>query len=250
MGFAEDAGEVGSGVAQYLTGGLEGGSFCEIDPAGFFSLGGISVRDNVALFPEDKFYSLSRQDLVVFTGSEPRLERPGFLQAVLDVAERCGVVEICTVSGLMSSMAHTAPRRVLAVFNKPELREKLRGHELDYMTWEGQPALNSFLLWSAGRRDIPGVSLWLTVPFYLAAAGDPAARKKALEFLDARFDLGLDLSDISEEAARQDQRLAELRIRSPEVDGCIEKLEKDLAVTQEEGQRLAGDVAEFLRSGY
>ena len=191
---------------------------------------------------------MSRPDLVLLAGNEPRLDRSGFLQTILDVAEhRCGVVELYTFSGIMSSAAHTTPRSVLAVFNQPEIQESLQGYGLDSMTWEGQPAFNSFLLWAARQRGIPGASLWPTVPFYLAAVGDPEARRKVLGFLDARFDLGLDLSDVDEEVARQNERLAELRSRSSEVNGYIERLETDLALTQEEGEKLAGEVADFLR---
>ncbi len=248
ISFAEDAGGVANGVARYLIEKLDGCSFAEIEPAGFFPLGGVAVRDNVAQFPEDRFYSLSREDLALFAGSEPQIERFGFLQRVLDVAEHyCKAADLYTVSGIMSSVAHTAPRSILAVFNQPELQRRLRSYDLDNMTWEGQPALNSFLLWAAQRREIPAVSLWTTVPFYLASVGDPASRRRVLEFLDARFDLGLDLSDIDEEAARLNERLARLRSGSSEVDNLIEKLEVSLALSQEEGAKLAGEVAEFLK---
>jgi proteasome assembly chaperone (PAC2) family protein len=221
-----------------------------VDPAGFFPLSGVTVQDDVAQFPQDKLYCVSRPDLVILAGNEPRLERLGFLQAILDIAEHyCGIVELYTVSGIMSSVAHTSPRRILAVFNEPEIQKRLRSYDLDNMSWEGQPALNSFLLWAAQRRDIPGVSLWPAVPFYLSGIGDPAAHKKVLEFLDARFDLGLDLSDIDEAVAKQNEQLAELRSRSSEIDNYIEKLEVNLALTQEEGEKLAREVAEFLRQG-
>jgi proteasome assembly chaperone (PAC2) family protein len=250
VGFAEDAGGVGGGVAQHLIAKLDGESFCDVDPAAFFPLGGVTVQDDVAQFPEDKLYSVSRPDLVVFSGNEPRLERLEFLRAVLDVAEHyCRVVEMYTVSGIMSSIAHTTPRSTLAVFNQPDLQKRLRTYDLDSMTWEGQPALNSFLLWAAQRRDIPGVSLWPTVPFYLASVGDPAARRKVLQFLDTRFELGLDLSDLQAEVAKQNERLAELRSSSSEVDNLIEKLEVSMALTQEEGEKLTTEVTEFLRRG-
>jgi len=248
VAFAEDAGGVASGVAGHLIDRLEGCSFAEIQPDGFFPLGGVAVRDNVAQFPEDRFYSLSREDLALFSGSEPQIDRFGFLQRVLDVAEHyCKVVDLYTVSGIMSSVAHTAPRSILAVFNQPELQRRLRSYDLDNMTWEGQPALNSFLLWAARRREIPALSLWTTVPFYMASVGDPASRRKVLEFLDARFDLGLDFSEIDGETARLNERLATLRSRSSEVDNLIEKLEVGMALSQEEGTKLVGEVTEFLR---
>jgi len=55
------------------------------------------------------------------------------------------------------------------------------------MNWKGPPAINSYLLWVAKKRDIPGVSLWAEIPFYLAVGEDFQAIKIGLSFLDKKF---------------------------------------------------------------
>jgi predicted ATP-grasp superfamily ATP-dependent carboligase len=119
---------------------------------------------------------------------------------------------------------------------------------MDYETPPGQrPTLNSFLLWVAKRRNIAAASLWVPIPFYLVAAEDPQAWRKTVEFLDRRFGLGIDFRDLDEDAARQNEKLAELRSRSSEVDSYIRKLESNLGLTQEENEKLVKEVAELFR---
>ena len=248
VGFSEDAGKLAPKVIDYLNEKIKAESFCEIEPSEFFALGGVAVENDVAQFPESIFYCGERKDLVIFKGSEPRFERHQFLQTVLDVAEHhCKVKELYTISGTISSVAHTTPRSILTVFNRSEFQKKLQGYGLEDMDWEGRPALNSFLLWVAERRNIPGVSLWPVLPFYLASVDDLKAQKRVLEFLDKRFDLGIDFNDINEDVARQDEKIAQLRSRSPEVDNCVGRLESNLTLTEEENEKLAREVEEFLR---
>ena len=248
VGFSEDAGRLAPKVIDCLNAKIKGESFCEIELSEFFPLGGVAVEDNIAQFPESKFYCGERNDLVIFKGSEPRFEWYQFLQTVLDVAEHhCKIKELYTISGTISSIAHTTPRSILTVFNRQEFQKQLRGYGLKNMNWEGQPALNSFLLWVAERRNIPGVSLWPVVPFYLAGVDDSKAQKKVLEFLDKRFGLGIDFSDINEEVVKQNEKIAQLRSISPEVDNYIQKLESNLTLNEEESEKIVRGVAEFLR---
>ncbi len=253
VGWSEDAGKLGTKVADYLNKKLGGEEFGEIEPADFFPLGGVSVEDDVAQFPESKFYWCREKHLVILKSNQPGSEWHRFLNSVLDVAEDyCHAKELYTIGGMVSLAAHTSPRELLAVANSPEMREILSQYDLargfDYETAPGQrPTLSSFLLWVAKRRKIAAASLWVPIPFYLVAAEDPRAWRKTVEFLDRRFGLGIDLGDLDEDVARQDEKIAELRSRSSEVDSYIRKLESNLGLTEEENEKLVREVEEFLR---
>jgi proteasome assembly chaperone (PAC2) family protein len=144
-------------------------------------------------------------------------------------------------------LAHTASRRILAVFNQPEFHKRLQGYGLEDMTWEGPPAISSYLLWVAKRRGISGVSLWPEVPFYLAAEEDPRAVKLTLSFLDRRFNLGLNFSRLDEEAKRQGERIAQLRNENLEINKSIAMLERGLRLSEEEQVKLARGVYQVLK---
>lgn len=252
VGWNEDAGKLGPKVINYLIRKLGAKEFAEIEPQEFFPLGGVAVEDDVAQFPESKFYCCQEKKLVIFISNLPRADWYKFLNSALDVAEHCHAEELYTVGGMVTLSAHTAPRALLATANSPEMKEVLSQYDLardmDYETPPGQrPTLSSFLSWLAKRRNLPGASLWVPVPFYLVAAEDPQASRKALEFLDKRLGLGIDLRDLDEEVARQNERIDQVRIRFPEIDSYIRRLENNLSLTQEESERLVKEIQEALR---
>jgi predicted ATP-grasp superfamily ATP-dependent carboligase len=253
VAWSEDAGKLGSRVVDYLNKRLQGQVFAEIDPADYFALDGVSVQDDVAQFPDSKFYSCQEKNLVIFKSNLPRAEWYEFLNSVLDVAEHsCKVKELYTIGGMVSSSAHTTPRVLLAIANSPEMKEVLKQYDLasdmDYETPPGQrPTLSSFLLWAAKRRNIAGASLWVPVPFYLVATEDPGAWRKVIEFLNRRFGLGIDLGNLDQEVAKQNEKIADVRSQHPELDGYINKLESNVSLTMDENEKLAEQMEELLR---
>ncbi len=253
IGWSEDAGKLGPKVVDYLNKKLGGKEFGEIEAEHFFPLEGVSVGDDIAQFPESKFYYCQQKNLVIFKSDSPRFEWYRFLNSVLDVAEHyCHVKELYTIGSMISPSAHTAPRELLAVANSPEMKKVLSQYDLagdlDYETPPGQrPTLSSFLQWVARRRNIAGASLWVPIPFYLISTEDPRAWRKTVEFFDKRFGLGLDFTDLDEEVARQNEKIAQVRIRFPEIDNYIQKLESNLSLTQEENEKLVQEIEGFLR---
>jgi proteasome assembly chaperone (PAC2) family protein len=247
VGWQEDASRLGPKVIDYLNQHIKGRCFCEVEPVKFFPLGGVAIDDDIAQFPVSRFYAGTRKDLVIFESNQPPHERYRFLNIILDVAQYyCKINELYTVSGAIAPIAHTTPRRLMAVFNQAEFQGRLRGYELENMTWEGPPHINSFLLWLAQRRDIPGVSLWPEVAFYLAATEDLKAVKSALSFFNRRFDLGLDFTGLDSQIKVQIEKIASLRRENPEIDRYIRTLEVGLSLNEEEQFKLAQGVTEFL----
>jgi len=253
VGWSADAGKLGAKVTDYLNRKLGGESFCEIEPLEFFAFEGVTIEDDLVQFPESKFYACPENNLLVFTSPQPSYEWYKFLNLVLDVAgQYYHVKELHAVGGMVSISAHTAPRELLSVFNSPELKEALSHYDLttglDYETPLGQrPTLNSFLLWAARRRKIPGISLWVPIPFYLIPVDDPKAQRRVMEFFNQRFNLGIDLSDLDEEIRHQEQTIAEARDSLPDIEKSIRKLEGSLGLSEEEGQRLVQEIEKLLR---
>jgi proteasome assembly chaperone (PAC2) family protein len=248
VGWQEDAGKLGPKVIEYLNRHIKAKVFSEIEPVNFFPLGGVAIENDVAQFPVSRFYiGDERRDLVIFESNEPPYERCRFLNSVLDVGIKyCKIKELYTVSGTTSLIAHTSPRRLLAVFNQPEFQKRLRNYQLEDMTWEGPPAINSYLLWLAQKRSMAGLSLWPEVTFYLAATEDPKAAKVVLSFFNERFDLGLDLTELDLEIKDQSEKLARLRREEPQIDRYIRTLEVGLSLDGEAQLRLARAVSEFF----
>ncbi len=252
ISWSEDAAQLGPKVVEFLIKKLGGEMFCEIEPLAFFPLGEVEIRDDLIQFPESEFFACKNQNLIIFKSYAPRYEWYDFLNLTLDVAEHCGVKEFYSIGGMVSLAAHTNPRRVLAVFNKAELRETLAGYglntDMDFRTPPGgRPTLSSFLLWIAKRRNIGGANLWVETPFYLATNEDSRARKTAIEFLDKRFDLAIDLSEVNQQIQEQEEKINQLRTEKPEIDGYIKKLERSEPLTHDEGEKLVKEMDELFK---
>ncbi len=253
VGWNEDAANLGANVVDYLNKKLGTEDIGEVEPMDFFPLGGVSVEDDIAQFPESKLYCSYEKNLVILKSNAPRAEWHRFLNSVLDVAEHyCHVKEIYTIGAMVSLSAHTTPRELLSVSNLPGMKNALGQYHLDrgmdYETPPGQrPTLSSFLLWVAKNRGIPAASLWVPIPFYLLATEDVAACRRVVDFFDRRLSLGIDLRDLDDVAARQNEKLAEIRFSFPEVDSRIKNLESNVALSQEDSEKLAKDIEEYLK---
>lgn len=252
VGWSIDAGDLGNRVTRYLIQKLGGASFCSLDPAEFFSMGGIIIEEDVVQFPQSEFFGFPEYDLVVLQSAPPTQEWYRFLNVTLDVAQNhCHARELYTVGGMISPRAHTTPRELAGVFNSLDLRDSLAvypvSRDMDYETPPGQlPTLSSFLLWTARRRNLPGASLWVPIPFYLLAWDDAAAQKRVLEFLDQRLALHLDFGELDNRIREENDRLAQARQQSPELDGYITRLESNQPLTQEESEKLVKGIQEYL----
>jgi len=247
VGWERDSGKLSTKVLEYLNEKLKSKSFCEIEPVSFFSFAGVAIENDIAQFPECKFYYSQRKDLVIFKGSEPQFERYRFLNAIADLAQHdIKIKDFYTISGTISPTSHTNPRRISAVYNQRQIQEKHQGYGLDDMNWEGPPAISSYLLWFAKNRGIPGVSLWPQIPFYLAAGEDFQAIKSTLSFLDRKFKLGMDLRELDEKIRGQNIKIDQLRKEDSEIDKYIRMLEGELALSEEEQVELTMKVTDLL----
>jgi len=85
------------------------------------------------------------------------------------------------------------------------------------------------------------------IPLYLIANEDPQAQKKVLQFLDERFALNLDFGPLDRKVQEQNEKLARARLRLPEVDEYILRLESNLTLSEEENETLTREIAKFLR---
>ncbi|MBI2856867.1 MAG: PAC2 family protein [Chloroflexi bacterium] len=253
VAWAGDAGRLGPGVVEHLDRRLGGKTFAEIEPVAFFPLNGVAIADDVARFPESKFNYCPDKSLALLKSDPPAWEWHDFLNTLLDVAQqRCHVKEILTLGGMVSVATHTAPRPLMAVSNSPEMARNLSQYDIspgvDYDTHPTQrPTMSSYLLWLAQKRNIPAASLWVAVPFYLVAVEDPRAWSRAAAFLNEKLGLAVDLAELDERAAGQDRSIAEVRERSPDLDGLFRKLESATSLTPEESERFVRGIGEALR---
>ncbi|GAB6273835.1 MAG: hypothetical protein STSR0004_06980 [Peptococcaceae bacterium] len=247
VNWKPDAGEVGWNVFEYLSNQLQCEEFAEIEPLGFFPLNEVQIANDLVQFPEAKFYAYEEKDLVLFKSCQPTSKIYKFLNLFLDLAESLKVKEIYTIGGLISTVAHTKERKIYTVVNNPYLKEEIGNYPLQTnLSHEGPTSMSGFLLWTAMKRYIPGISFWVDVPFYLSGRVDPKATKAILEFLKARFKLSIDLNLLDQEIEKQEEKIALLNTQNPEIGEYMAKLENNVNLAQEEMDKIINAVENYL----
>lgn len=253
IAWSLDAGRLGSKVIDLLNHELGGVEIAEMNTSAFFFNRGVQIENNIVQYPESKFYYCEGRDLLLFKSDAPVKEWYQFLNSILDIGmEYYRAKEILTLGGFISSLAHTSTRRTIGVVSQPELKTAIQEFvpdidSLEYQTPPGsRPTLNSYLIWVAKKRNIACTNFWMEVPYYLASSEDPIACKDMLGILNRKFNLGLALDDLDEEIRTLNVKFDMLKIRNPYVGRYIEMLEKGIMLNQEESEKLAKDVAEFL----
>lgn len=244
VGWNEDGGRLGYKVIDFLCKKLDCTELGEIELEEFFPLGGVMVEEDVAQFPECKFYFNQSRRLVIFNSSPPAADWYKFLNTILDaVQDICVIKEIYAIGNMISFNAHTAPRNVIATANSEEMKASLAGFDvnrgIDYESPPGQrPTLSNYLMWIAKRRNIPGASLWVPVPFYLISNEDPRGCVKIVDFFNMRLELDIESTDLNKEVIEQDKRINKLKRDYPEIDDSISRLESNLGLSEEQSDKL------------
>jgi len=124
-------------AATYLKDKLKAEGLGEIDPSGFFDLGGIFVKDNLVetpKFPEGKFFYWDSEgegkDLIIFLAeAQPAFGSYEYANMVLDVAQKFEVKRVYTLAAALTEY-HPDQPRVLGAAISPELLEELRKFEV------------------------------------------------------------------------------------------------------------------------
>lgn len=223
-------GQVALGLVGYLKEKLEAQEFAEIDPEGFFDLGGVIIEDSLALvpaFPESKFYFWRGKDsdLVIFIGeAQPSSNSYDYAQLVMKVAQRCGVKRLYSEAAFPASIHHRDEPRVLGVANQPHLLDHLRQFNVVLMEDGHISGMNGLILGAAAEKRIEGICLLAEVPYYTVTIPNPKSSKAALSVLCQMLSLDLDLSDLEVIARDTEAEIDELVRSSPEMAELVERM--------------------------
>lgn len=217
-----DAGEVSSGLPQYLIDLVDAKKIGEIDPAGFylFQIPGthhlvrpevktveghpeqMSARENEVFYAE-----CGTKGLVLFLGEEPHLDEYRYAEAFFSVAHRLQVKRIVIVGGVFGALPYDKDREITCVYSLPHLRSELDGYALHYSDYEGGTSIGTFMAHCAQAYDLEVVALYALAPTYdfaedistvqsMRVDQDWKAWYDVMRRVDYMFDLQLDLSDL------------------------------------------------------
>lgn len=223
----------------------------ELEIEKYFSLSGIAVREDLANFPAGTLKYLSGRQLLIFKGSIPEFNQYDYISKLIKAAADYQANEIICLGSVGAMISHTVPHRLMAVVNSDIHKYSLENTGVECnMNFDTPPNqkvdINSFVIWQAGKCGINAMSLWQVLPFYLQTSGDAAAELLLLEFLRDRFELEIDLDEISQRAQYQSDQIQNLRQTNAQVENGLSMLEGGLSLDSVVRNQLSDQISRLF----
>jgi predicted ATP-grasp superfamily ATP-dependent carboligase len=260
-----DAGEAATAALSYIKGSFDAHDVGRIDPEEFYDF--TAVRPTVRLtegsvreieWPENSF-SIARVagadgDLVLLQGVEPSLRWRRFTDDVISAARELGVQMVITLGALLADVPHSRPVAVTGITSDEGLVERLG---FDPPSYEGPTGIVGVLQRACADGGLPAVSLWASVPHYVAASPNPKVALALVRAFEGAAGLAVDGGELEEAAEDYERQVTAAVASDPEVKAFVERLENAMDEVQaenppDEGQlpsadTIASDFQRFLR---
>jgi proteasome assembly chaperone (PAC2) family protein len=260
-----DAGEAASAALSYIRGSFETREVAGIDPEEFYDF--TAVRPTVKLadgssrdieWPENSFSAApvpgAEGDLVMLQGTEPSLRWKRFTEDVVTTARDLGVRMVITLGALLADVPHSRPVAITGITSDESLVERLGFEPPNY---EGPTGIVGVLQHACAEAGLPAVSLWASVPHYVAASPNPKVALALVRAFEGAAGLAVDGGELETAAEDYERQVTAAVASDPEVKAFVERLETAMDEVQaenppDEGQlpsadTIARDFQRFLR---
>jgi proteasome assembly chaperone (PAC2) family protein len=231
-----DAGEAATAALDYLVDSFEAIEFARIDPEEFYDF--TAVRPTVRLlegrtriieWPENTFNAArvagAEHDLVLFEGVEPSLRWNAFTQLLIDVAREVGAESVITLGALLADVPHSRPVPITGIASDQSLVEKL-GFERS--TYEGPTGIVGVIHHACAAVGLRSISLWASVPHYVAAAPNPKAALALIRSFEGATNVAVEARELEESAEDYERQVNAAVASDPDVKSFVERLEQTM----------------------
>ena len=260
-----DAGEAATAALSYIRDSFDSREVAGIEPEEFYDF--TAVRPTVKLvegssreieWPENSFSVApvpgAEGDLVILQGVEPSLRWRRFTDDVVGAARDLGVRTVITLGALLADVPHSRPVAITGVTSDQALIKSLT---FDPPSYEGPTGITGVLQQACADAGLPAVSLWASVPHYVAAAPNPKVALALVRAFEGTAGLAVDGAELENAAEDYERQVTAAVASDPEVKAFVERLEtqmdEDAAENPpDEGQlpsadTIARDFQRFLR---
>jgi proteasome assembly chaperone (PAC2) family protein len=260
-----DAGEAASAALSYIRGSFDSREIAGIDPEGFYDF--TAVRPTVKLvdgsareieWPENSFSVApvpgAEGDLVMLQGVEPSLRWRRFTDHVVTAATDLGVRMVITLGALLADVPHSRPVAITGITSDEALVKRLGFEPPSY---EGPTGIVGVLQQACAEAALPAVSLWASVPHYVAASPNPKVALALVRAFEGTAGVAVDGGELESAADDYERQVTAAVATDPEVKAFVEGLETQMDEQTaenppDEGQlpsadTIASDFQRFLR---
>jgi proteasome assembly chaperone (PAC2) family protein len=254
-----DAGEISSGLPEYLIEHTDAVKIGEIAPDGFylFQIPGThhllrpevklseGYREEMSTNKNEVYYAeVGDKGLVIFLGTEPHQRESAYADAFFDVVEALEVSRVAAVGGVYGAMPYDRDRDVSCVYSLPRMKGELERYAVRFSNYEGGTTIGTYMAHMAEFREVEFVVMYAFSPAYefsqlgitlqgMRVERDYKAWLDIMRRLSHMFRLAIDLSDLEDRSDKLieswDEQIAKLSSEHPEynVKQFLDKLAED-----------------------
>lgn len=258
-----DAGSAASAAVSYLGQHTEPAKIAAIDPEHFFDFQ--SHRPQISVFggevrfvewPTNEFYAVSMPGLegglLTLEGEEPSMHWQTFCDAIVHVAKECDVSEVVMLGSLLADVPHTRSSAINAISTDNAKIEGLGFRQAEY---EGPTGITGVLQHACARAGLSTVSLWASVPHYVAATPNPPAALALVRAFEAVTGVEVDDAELESAADRFREQVSAAVAQDDEISGYVRTLEENLDADADDesanpipsGDAIAKEIQRYLR---
>lgn len=253
-----DAGEAASGVINHLSLAWQATPVGAIDPEDYYDFQVTRPVTEVAegkterlVWPTTRVLAAKQEatdrDLLLVSGIEPNMRWRGFCSELVTSFSELGIELVVLLGALLADSPHTRPVPVAAAASDPALAADLRAEPVDY---KGPTGIVGVLQHACADAGIPAVSLWASVPHYVAQPPCPKATLALIRGVEDVLDVSLPLADLPQEARAWERGVDELAEQDTEVADYVRTLEEAKDATdlpEASGDAIAREFERYLR---
>ncbi len=253
-----DAGEAASGVINHLSLAWKAAPVGAIDPEDYYDFQVTRPVTEVAegrterlVWPTTRLLAAKQEaterDLLLVHGIEPNMRWRGFCSELVTSFSELGIELVVLLGALLADSPHTRPVPVAAAASDPALAADLRAEPVDY---KGPTGIVGVLQHACADAGIPAVSLWASVPHYVAQPPCPKATLALIRGVEDVLDVSLPLADLPQEARAWERGVDELAEQDTEVADYVRTLEEAKDATdlpEASGDAIAREFERYLR---
>ncbi len=187
------------------------------------------------------------RDIILVHGIEPNMRWRSFTDELVQGLTELGVESVILLGALLADAPHTRPVPVSVGAADPKLSATVTAPFSDY---KGPTGILGVVQYALAGTGIPAVSLWASVPHYVAQPPNPKATLALLRGVEDILDAPLPLADLAEEARAWERGVDELAQQDSEVADYVRTLEEAKDATdlpQASGDAIAREFERYLR---
>jgi proteasome assembly chaperone (PAC2) family protein len=187
------------------------------------------------------------RDVILIRGIEPNMRWRQFCAELLAACDDLGGELVVTLGALLADTPHTRPIPVTGTATEPDLVDRL---SLEQSTYEGPTGIVGVFQDACVRLDVPSVSYWAAVPFYVAQPPCPKATLALIGQLEDLLEVSIPLGDLPEDARAWERGVDELAEEDDDVADYVRTLEETRDTTdlpQATGEAIAREFERYLK---